>query len=57
MIIKNQEKVILFEYGFIVLAVLNVFDIYCADVVYPLGENLSLFTNFCPEDFIHVYNM
>ena len=48
MILREQENVFLLESGLIVPAVLNVyFDILCADVVYPPGEKLSLFTHFC----------
>ena len=34
------------------------FDIICADVVYPPGEKLSLFTHFCSNQrFFFMYIM
>ena len=59
MIVRDQENVFLSEFGLIVPAVLKcLFDIICADVVYPPGEKLSLFTNFTPvKDFLDVYNV
>ena len=55
----EHENIFLSEYGLIVPVVLNVyFDIICADVVYPSGEKLSLFTHFAPiKDFLDVYNV
>ena len=45
MILREQEKVFLFELGLIVPPVLNVyFDIICTDVVYPPGAKSSLFS-------------
>ena len=46
MILREQENVFLLEFGLIVPAVNVYFDIICADVVYPTGEKLSLFTHF-----------
>ena len=44
----EDENVFLFEFGLLVPTVLNVhFDIICANVVYPSGEKLSIFTHFC----------
>ena len=59
MIVRDQENVILFEFGLIVPAVLNVyFDIICADVVNPPEQKLSLFTHFALiKDFLDVYNV
>ena len=58
MILREQENVFLFEFGLIVPAVLKcLFDIICADVVYPNGEKLSIFTHFSLiKDFLDVYN-
>ena len=48
MIVREQENVFLFEFGLIVAAVLKcLFCVICADLVYPPGEKLSLFTYFC----------
>ena len=51
MILEKQEHVFLLEFGLIVPAVLKCsFDIICADVVYPPGEKLCLFTHFCSNE-------
>ena len=60
MILREQENVFPLEFGLIVPAVLKYyFDMICADVVYPPGERLSLFTHFCSnhEDFLDVCNV
>ena len=45
MILGEQENVVLFEFGLIENQ--NVyFDIIFTDIVYPLGEKLSLFAHF-----------
>ena len=59
MIVREQENVFLFEFGLIVPEALNcLFDIICADVVYPPGEKISLFTHFSPIDnFLDLYKL
>ena len=49
MVVRNKENVFLFEFGLLSYQrYKNVyFDIIFADVVYPPGEKLSLFTHFC----------
>ena len=48
MIVRDQENVFLLEFGLVVPVVLKCyFDIIYADVIYPPGEKLSLFTHFC----------
>ena len=58
MILGEQENVSLFEFRLIVPAVLKcLFDIICANVVYPPGKKLFLFTHFSPiKNFLDVYN-
>ena len=43
----EQENVFLSEFGLIVPAVLKC--LFCADLVYPPGEKLALFTHFAPS--------
>ena len=59
MILRKQENVFLFEFKLIVPALLKCFfNIICADVDYPFGEKLSLFTHFSPiKNFLDVYNV
>ena len=59
MIVRDQENIFLFEFGHIVPAVLKcLFDIICADVVYPPGESCPYLLIFAPiKDFIDVYNV
>ena len=48
MILKEQENVFVFKFRLTVPPVLNVyFNIIYADVVFPPGEKLSLFTHLC----------
>ena len=59
MILREQENVFLFEFGLVLPAVLKyLFEIICADVVYPPGEKLSeilkVSSNFGICSFVHI---
>ena len=59
MILGEQEKVFLFEFGLIVPAVLECyFDIISSDVVHHLQKSYPYLLIFAPiRDFLDVYNV
>ena len=57
MILREQENFLLSNLDLSYRRYSNVyFNIICADVVYPPGEKLSLFTHFCSNQrfFMHI---